>query len=85
MNLKKAGEGIIISMTDLQILKWIQHKFKTGLHYIPICVENDDKIAKTYFQGYCDACFELYHLIKNQIDKEISEMEKQENDSRKNP
>lgn len=66
-------------MTDLQIINLIKHKFKVSLRYIPICVKNEDKIAKTYFQGYCDACFELYHLIKKQIEKEISEMEKQEN------
>lgn len=67
-----------IFMTDLQIANFIKYKGNIALRYIRLSRENNDKFNQWYFEGYLEACYELYCLIKNQIDKELEEMEKEE-------
>lgn len=71
-------------MTDLSIRRMIWDEILTAANYEYQANKNQDKSAVSYFQGYQDGLRNAILKIDFAIKSEINEMEKEENDTRKN-
>lgn len=69
-------------MTDLSIRQMIINEISVAKNYAYQAKKSKDAIAVTYFHGYADGLRNVLAQIEFVNNKELEEMEKQENDKR---
>lgn len=71
-------------MIDLQIRRIIINEISAANNYAYQAKKNKDAIAVTYFHGYADGLRNALLQIEFVLRREVEEMEKQENDRKRN-
>lgn len=71
-------------MTDLKIRSMIIDEISVAQRYADMARKNKDAISVTYFHGYSDGLRTILDKIDFTIDKELEEMESEENDRTRN-
>ena len=71
-------------MTDLSIRQMIINEISVAKNYAYQAKKNKDAIAVTYFHGYADGLRNALLQIEFVLHRELEEMEKQENERKRN-
>lgn len=67
-------------MTDLSIRRMIIDEISVAQRYADMARQNKDAISVTYFHGYSDGLRTILDKIDFKVEKEINEMEREQND-----
>lgn len=70
-------------MTDLSIRRIIINEISAAKNYAEQAKQIKDAISVTYFHGYTDALRTVLDKIEFTLNRELEEMEKEENDRKR--